>query len=121
MPKGFQQLSPMTPFVLKRLKLYGSVSFKSYSFYQSQSTLPKKIGTKETKRGSCTKIFRFFYNNLKATLTTGNSKQLNDLVLKSVRIKMSQSDKIIIDNRNTIDFIVDFEQKIKEKNQFFKS
>ena len=33
---------------------------------------------------------------------------------------MSQSDKIILDNRNTIDFIVDFEQKIKEKIQFSK-
>ena len=57
-PKGFQLISVITPFVIKRLTKYGSVFFLSpYSVYQSQSTLPEKPKLEQKKRGECSKKF----------------------------------------------------------------
>ena len=52
---------------------------------------------------------------MNARLKTSNNKHIIDLLLNSPRIKLSQSDKIILDNRDTKKSIVDFVCALKRK------
>ena len=74
-----------------------------YSVYQSQSTLPRKqkLEQKQEKEEIVPTNFDSVYNAVNARLKTSNNKHIFDLILNSPRIKISQSDKIILDNRDT--------------------
>ena len=52
-------------------------------------------------------------------MKTSNNKHLIDLNLNSPRIKLSQSENIILDNRDTKESIVDFVCALKRKNTDF--
>ena len=71
-----------------------------YSVYQSQSTLPRerKLEQKQEKEEIVPKNFDSVFSAVNARLKTGNNKHIIDLVLNSSRIKLSQSDNIILDN-----------------------
>ena len=84
--------------------------FIPYSAYQSQSTLPRKqkLEQKQEKEEIVPKNFDSIYSAVNARLKTSNNKNIIDLILNSPRIKISQSDNIILDNRDTKESIVDF-------------
>ena len=92
-----------------------------YSVYQSQSTLPtkQKLEQKQEKEEIVPKNFDYVYSAVNARLKTSNNKHINDLILNSLRIKLSQSDNIILDNRDTKESIVDFVCTLKRKNTDF--
>ena len=71
-----------------------------YSGYQSQSTLPRKqkLEQKQEKEEIVTKVFDSVHSAENARLKTSNNQHIVDLILNSPRIKLSQSDKIILDN-----------------------
>ena len=52
-------------------------------------------------------------------MKTSNNKYLIDSILNSPRIKLSQSNNIILDNRDTKESIVDFMCALKRKNTNF--
>ena len=52
-------------------------------------------------------------------MKTSNNEHIIDLILNSPRIKLSQSDNIILDNRGTKESIVDFVCALKRKNKDF--
>ena len=52
-------------------------------------------------------------------MKTSNNKHLIDLILNSPRIRLKQSEIIILDNRDTKDSIVDFVCALKRKNTDF--
>ena len=52
-------------------------------------------------------------------MKTSNNKHIIDLILNSPRIKISQSDNIILDSRDTKESIVDFVCALKRKNTDF--
>ena len=52
-------------------------------------------------------------------MKTSNIKHLIDLSLNSPRIELSQSDNFILDNRDTVESIVDFVCALKRKNTDF--
>ena len=81
-----------------------------YSVYQSQSSLPRKqkLEQKQEKEEIVPKKFDSVYCAVNAKLKTSNNEQIIDLILNSSRIKLSQSDKIILDIRDTKESIVDF-------------
>ena len=56
---------------------------------------------------------------MNARLRTGYKKHLTDLVLISPRSKLCQEEKIISDNRDTRQSIVDFLCALKRKNTDF--
>ena len=89
-----------------------------YSVYQSQSTLPtkQKLEHKQEKEDIVPKNFDSVYNAVNARLKTSNNKHIIDLILNSPRIKLSQSDNFILDNRDTKESIVDFVCTLKRKN-----
>ena len=74
-----------------------------YSVYQSQSTLPRKqkLEQKQEKEEIVPKKIDSVYSVVNARLKTSNKKHIIDLILNSPRIKLSQSDNIILDNRDT--------------------
>ena len=92
-----------------------------YSVYQSQNTLPRKqkLEQKQEKEEIVTKTFDSVYSAENARLKTSNNKHIIDLFLNSPRIKLSQSDNIILDNRDTKESIVDFVCELKRKNTDF--
>ena len=71
-----------------------------YSIYQSQSTLPKKtkIGIKEE---IVPREFDSIFSAVNAKLKTSINKHLIDLILSIPRIRLSHSENIILDNRDT--------------------
>ena len=75
-----------------------------------------KLEPKQEKEESVPKDFDSIYSAVNARLRTSNNKNLLDLILNSPRIKLSQSDNIILDNRDTI---VDFVCALKRKNTDF--
>ena len=89
--------------------------------YQSQSTLPKKTKTNKSKKKKEIepKSFDFVSSAVNAKLKTSNNKHLNELLLNSPRISLSQSENIILDNRDTQESIVDFVCALKRKNVDF--
>ena len=92
-----------------------------YSIYQSQSTLPKKtkLEQKQEKEEIAPKNFDSIYSAVNAKLKQSNNKHLIDLIFNSPRIRLSQSENIIIDNRDTKESIVDFVCALKRKNTDF--
>ena len=91
------------------------------SIYQSQSTLPKKpkLEQKQEKEEVVPKNFDSIYSAVNAKLKTSNNKHLIDLILNSPRIRLSQSENIILDNRDTKESIVDFVCALKRKKTGF--
>ena len=63
--------------------------------------------------------FDSIYSAVNAKLKTSNNKHLIDLILNSPRIRLSQSENIILDNRDTKESIVDFVCALKRKNTVF--
>ena len=59
------------------------------------------------------------YSAVKASLKTSNNQHLIDLILIFPTIRLSQSGKIILDNRDTKESIVDFVCALKQKNTVF--
>ena len=94
-----------------------------YSVYQSLSTLPRKQkleqNLEQEKEEIVPKNFDSVYSAVNARLKTSNKKNIIDLILNSPRIKISQSDNIILDNRDTKESIVDFVCALKRKNTDF--
>ena len=86
----------------------------SYSVYQSKSTLPRKknLEQKQEKQDIVTKNFDSVYCAVNARLKTSNKKHLIDLILNSARIKLSQSENIILDNSGSKKSLVDFVRAI---------
>ena len=74
---------------------------------------------KQEKEEIVPKNFDSIYSAVNARLKTSNNKNIIDLILNSPRIKISQSDKIILDNRDTKESIVDFVCALKRKNTDF--
>ena len=92
-----------------------------YSVYQSQSTLPRKqkLEQKQEKEEIVPNNFDSVYSAVNTRLKTSNNKHIIDLILNSPRFKISQSDSIILDNRDTKESIVDFVSALKRKNTDF--
>ena len=92
-----------------------------YSIYQSQSTLPKKtkLEQKQEKEEIVPKNVDFFYSAVNAKLKTSNNKHIIDLIFNSPRIRLSQAENILLDNRDTKETIVDFVCALKRKNADF--
>ena len=92
-----------------------------YSVYHSQSTLPRKqkLEQKQEKEEIVPKLFDSVQSAVYARLKTSNKKHIFDLILNSPRIKLSQSDNIILENRDTKETIVDFVCALKRKNTNF--
>ena len=119
--KGLQLISIITLFDIKRLKLHRRVCFifvlsLSVTKYTSKKT---KYGLKTGKRGDCTKKIESFHDAVNARLKTNKTKHLLNLLLLSPRIKLRQSDNIIIDNRGTKESFVNFVCALKRKNNDF--
>ena len=92
-----------------------------YSIYQSQNTLPKKpkLEQKQEKEEIVQNDFDSIYSAVNAKLKTSNNKHLIDLILKSPRIRLSQSESILLDNRDIKESIVDFVCALKQKSTDF--
>ena len=58
----------------------------------------KKIWNKNKKGEIVPKNFDFFYSAVNARLKRRKNKHLFDLILNSLRIELSHSDNIILDN-----------------------
>ena len=73
-----------------------------YSVYQSQSTLPRKrkLEQMQEKEEIVPKNFDSVYSAVNARLKTCNKKYHFNLFLKTFRIKLSQLDNIVLDNRD---------------------
>ena len=69
--------------------------------------------------GDCSKKFDSVYSAVNARLKTSNKKHIIDLILNSPRIKLSRSDNILLENRDTKEFIEDFVCALKQKNTDF--
>ena len=95
--------------------------FISYSVYQSQSTLPRKqkLEQKQEKEETVPKNFDSVHSAVNARLKTSNKKHIIDIILNSPRIQLSQSDNIILDNRDTKESFIDFVCALKPKNTDF--
>ena len=52
-------------------------------------------------------------------MKTSDNKHLIDLILNSPRVKLGQSENIILENRDTKESIVDFVRALKQKNTDF--
>ena len=74
---------------------------------------------KQEKEEIVPKNFDSVYSAVNARLKTSKNKHIIDLILNSPRIKLSQSDNIILDNRDTKESIVDFVCTLKRKNTDF--
>ena len=74
-----------------------------YSINQSQSTQPKKPKweQKQEKEVIVPKAFYSVYSAINAKLKLSNNKHLADLILNSPRIRLSQSENILLDKRGT--------------------
>ena len=92
-----------------------------YSIYQSQSTFLRKPKLEQTqeKEETVPKNFDSINSAVNARLKTSNKKHIFDLILNSPRSNLSQSDNIILDNRDTKESIVDFVCALKRKNTNF--
>ena len=65
------------------------------------------------------KTFDSVYSAVNPRFKKSNNKHLIDLILNSPRIKPTQSDNIILDNRDTKESIVDFVCTKKKETQNF--
>ena len=92
-----------------------------YSIYQSPSTLTRKqkLEQKQDKDEIVPKSFDTIYSDVNARLKTIYKKHLIDSNLISPRIKLSQSNIIMLDKRDTKESIVVFVCKLKRKKHRF--
>ena len=74
---------------------------------------------KQEKEEIVPKKFDSIYRAVNAKLKTSNNKHLIVLILNSGRIRLSQSENIVLDNRDTKESIVDFVCALKRKNTDF--
>ena len=74
---------------------------------------------KQEKEEIVPKNFDSVYSAVNARLKTSKNKHIIDLTLNSPRIKLSHSDNIILDNRDTKESIVDFVCALKRKKKRF--
>ena len=74
---------------------------------------------KSKKEEIVPKDFDSVHSAVNAKLKTSNNKHLNDLILNSPRIRLSRSENIILDNRDTKESIVNFVCVSKRKNTDF--
>ena len=74
---------------------------------------------KQEKEEIVPKNFDSIYSAVNAKLKTSNNKHLIDLTLNSPRIRLSQSENTILDNRDTKESFVDFVCALKRKNTDF--
>ena len=74
---------------------------------------------KQEKEENGSKNFDSVYSALNARLKTIKNKHIVEIILNSPRIKLSQSDNIILVNRNTKESFVDFVCALKRKNTNF--
>ena len=72
---------------------------------------------KQEKEEIVPKNFDSVYSAVNARLKTSKNKHIIDLTLNSPRIKLSHSDNIILDNRDTKESIVDFVCALKRKKK----
>ena len=104
----------MTPFNSQRFSVCSN-SFFSLSATKYASKKKTKIGTKARKNRSLyQKIYDSIHSALNARLKTSNKKHLIDLALNSPLIKLSQSENIILDNRDASESMVDFVKLIMQ-------
>ena len=61
---------------------------------------------KQEKEEIVPKKFDSIYRAVNAKLKTSNNKHLIDLILNSARIRLSQSENIVLDDRDTKESIV---------------
>ena len=94
-----------------------------YSAYQSQVHFQENKNRKQTQKQEkeeiVPKFFDSVHNAVNARLKTSNKKHIIELILNSTRIKLSQSDNILLDNPDTKESIVDFVCELKRKNTDF--
>ena len=74
---------------------------------------------KQEKEEIAPKNFDYIYSAVNAKLKTSNNKHLIDFILNSPRNRLSQSENIILDNRDTKESIVDFVCALKRQNTDF--
>ena len=74
---------------------------------------------KQNKEEIAPNNFDSIYSAVNAKLKTSNKKQFIDLILNSPRTRLSQSENIILDSRDTKESIVDFVCALKRKNTEF--
>ena len=78
-----------------------------------------KLEQKHEKEGIVPKYCDSIYSAVEAKLKTSNNKHLIDLIYNSSRIRLSQSENIILNNRDTKESIVDFVCALKRTNTNF--
>ena len=94
----------------------GTVCFISFLSTSISNRIPKKNGTiKFRKREAASKFFDSIYPAVNARFQTSNNKYLVDVVLGSFGNKLSQSDKIVLDNRDTKESTADVVCALKQK------
>ena len=74
---------------------------------------------KQEKEETVPKQFDSFYSAVNAKMKTSNNKHVIDLILSSPTIRLSQSENIILDNRDIKESIVDFVCALKRQNTDF--
>ena len=89
--------------------------FKDIVRFQKTTKLEQKQEKEEIVPKYCDSI----YSAVKAKLKTSNNKHLINLIYNSSRIRLSQSENIILNNRDTKESIVDFVCALKRKNTNF--
>ena len=116
-PKGLQLASVITRFVIERLTNYGSVCSNSLLKISITKYISKKkkLEQKQEKEEIVPKDFYFIYCAVNAKLETIYKKHLIDSVLNSPRIRLSQSQNIIMDTRDTKESFVDCVSPLKRK------
>ena len=83
----------------------------------TKSTLPRKekLEQKQEKEVIVPKNFDFVYSAVSLRLKTSNNQHIIDSILNYPRIRLSQSDNFILENRDTKESIVDFVCALKRK------
>ena len=69
---------------------------------------------KQEKEEIVPKDFDTIYSAVNAKLKMSNNKPLTNLILNSRRIRLGQSENIILDNRDTKEIIIDFVFALKK-------
>ena len=92
-----------------------------YSINHLQNTLPKKSKLEQQQENEeiVPTDFDFIYSAVNMSLKTNNNKNLFDLILNSPRIRLSQSENILLHIRDTKESLVVFVCALKRKNTDF--
>ena len=92
-----------------------------YSINHLQNTLPKKSKLEQQQENEeiVPTDFDFIYSAVNMSLKTNNNKNLFELILNSPRIRLSQSENILLHIRDTKESLVVFVCALKRKNTDF--